>query len=79
MGDEDPESAGVNIGNSFGVFQRRAGSGRRGRSAQLAWSVALGYRVNKYLAGEVEYIDFGTTDVAEHYTLMTQLAFSLSH
>ena len=68
MGDEDPESAGANFGNSLGVFhvepdQVDVDDGK------LAWSVGLGYRVNKYLAGEVEYLDFGTTDVAEHYTL----------
>jgi hypothetical protein len=68
MGDEDPQSSGINVGNSLGVFhvepdQVDVDTGK------LAWSVGLGYRVNKYLAGEVEYIDFGTTDVAEHYTV----------
>jgi opacity protein-like surface antigen len=68
MGDEDPESAGINVGNSLGVFhvepdQVDVDTGK------LAWSVGLGYRVNKYLSGEVEYVDFGTTDVAEHDTV----------
>jgi hypothetical protein len=67
-GVEDPESAGANFGNSLGVFhvepdQVDVDTGK------LAWSVGLGYRVNKYLSGEVEYVDFGTTDVAEHYTV----------
>jgi len=68
MGDENPTSAGTNVGNSQGIFhvepdQIVVDDGK------LAWSVGLGYRVNKYLAGEVEYIDFGTTDVTEHYTV----------
>ena len=37
--------------------------------SDVAWSVAVGYRINPYLAAEVEYIDFGTTDIAEHYDL----------
>jgi len=69
-GDEDPKSAGANFGNSLGIIhvdpdQVAVDDG------DLAWSVGLGYRINKYLAGELEYIDFGTTNVAEHYTLDT--------
>ena len=68
MGDEDPKSVGTNVGNPLGIFhiepdQVDVDDGK------LAWSVGLGYRVNRYLAGEVEYIDFGTTNVAEHYTV----------
>jgi outer membrane protein with beta-barrel domain len=71
MGDEDPKSAGTNIGNYVGVFhiepdQVDVDDGK------AAWSVGLGYRINKYLAGEVEYIDFGTTHVTEHYTIDDQ-------
>jgi opacity protein-like surface antigen len=67
-GDENPKSAGTNIGTSLFIFhidpdQVAVDDG------DLAWSVGLGYRINKYLAGEVEYVDFGTTNVAEHYTV----------
>jgi opacity protein-like surface antigen len=34
-----------------------------------AWSTGIGYRLNPYFAAEVEYIDFGSTDVSEHYSL----------
>lgn len=34
-----------------------------------AWNVALGYAINRYIAGEVAYIDFGTADFSEHYDL----------
>jgi len=68
MGEEDPESAGVNIGNPFGIVHVEPDQVEVD-DGSLAWSVGLGYRVNKYLAGEVEYVDFGTTDVAEHYAL----------
>jgi len=68
LGDEDPKSAGTNVGNSQGIFhvdpdQVAVDDG------DTAWSVGLGYRVNKYFAGELEYIDFGTTNVTEHYTV----------
>jgi hypothetical protein len=35
----------------------------------LAWSVAVGYRINSYVAAEVEYMDFGTTDIAETFRI----------
>lgn len=38
-----------------------------------AWGAAVGYRINRYLAAEVEYMDFGTADVSEHYDLATLL------
>jgi opacity protein-like surface antigen len=68
MADEDPKSVGTNVGNSFGIFhvepdQIDVDDGKR------AWSVGLGYRITKYLTGEVEYIDFGTTGVTEHYSV----------
>jgi hypothetical protein len=34
------------------------------------FSVALGYRVNQYLAAEVAYMDFGEGTVTQHYSLM---------
>lgn len=68
LGVEDPKSAGTNVGNSMGIFHVDADQ-IDVDDGKLAWSVGLGYRVNKYLAGEVEYIDFGTTEVTEHYSV----------
>ena len=34
-----------------------------------AWSVGVGYKFSRYFAAEVEYLDFGTTEIAEHYSL----------
>jgi hypothetical protein len=31
------------------------------------WNVTLGYRINRYLAAELSYYDFGTASVTEHY------------
>ena len=67
-GDEDPKSAGANLDNSQGIVHAEPDSVVVD-DGELAWSVGFGYRINKYLAGEVEYIDFGTTSVSEHYTL----------
>ena len=66
LGEEDPETAGANFGNSQGIFHAEPESVEVDDGA-TAWSVGLGYRINRYFAGEVEYIDFGTTDVIEHY------------
>ncbi len=35
----------------------------------FAWDVGVGYRINRYLAAEVVYADFGTTDIHEHYAV----------
>ena len=67
-GTEDPKSHGTLVGNSEGIFPVEPDH-IAVDSGDLAWGVGLGYRVNKYLAAEVEYIDFGTTDIAEHYTV----------
>ena len=29
----------------------------------------MGYKFSQYFAAEVEYLDFGTTEIAEHYSL----------
>lgn len=68
VGDEDPKTAGTNVGNSFGIFHVEPDQVAID-DGNLAWSVGLGYRINRYLAGELEYVDFGTTDVTEHYTI----------
>jgi opacity protein-like surface antigen len=70
MGDEDPKSAGANFGNSEGIIHAEPES-IHVDDGDLAWGVGLGYRVTKYIAAEVEYIDFGTTDVTEHYIVDT--------
>lgn len=67
-GDENPKSNGTNFGSPLGVVhvdpdQVEVNDG------SFAWGVGLGYRINNYLAGEVEYMDFGTTDIHEHYTV----------
>lgn len=70
QGDENPKSTGANFTNSQGVFHAEPESVDID-DGDFAWSVGLGYRINRYLAAEVEYIDFGTTDVIEHYDVDT--------
>jgi opacity protein-like surface antigen len=70
QGDENPSSAGANFGNSQGIFHAEPDSVAVD-DGDLAWSGGLGYRINRYLAAEVEYVDFGTTDVIEHYNVDT--------
>jgi len=69
-GEEDPKSAGTNFGNSMVIFhaypdQVAVDDGK------FAWSVGLGYHINQYLSAELEYVDFGTTDITEHYSVNT--------
>jgi opacity protein-like surface antigen len=66
--DEDPESVGTNVGNSLGIFHVDPQSVEID-DGSVAWGVGVGYRLNRYLAAEVEYIDFGTTDIVEHYSV----------
>jgi opacity protein-like surface antigen len=73
LGEEDPKSAGTNFGNSLGIVHIEPDQVDVD-DGDLAWSVGLGYRINKYFSGELEYIDFGTTDVAEHYTISDTVA-----
>jgi opacity protein-like surface antigen len=69
--EESPKSSGVNF--SFGAPPEGVEHIEPDRidvdDGSLAWGVALGYRINQYLAAEVEYMDFGSTDIAEHYDL----------
>jgi opacity protein-like surface antigen len=67
-GDEDPKSNGTNIGNSLGIVHIDPDLVEV-NDGSFAWGVGLGYRINDYLASEVEYADFGTTDIHEHYTV----------
>jgi hypothetical protein len=69
--EESPESIGTNIALGFpptAIFHIDPDRVDVDES-DVAWSVAVGYRINPYLAAEVEYIDFGTTDISEHYAL----------
>jgi opacity protein-like surface antigen len=34
----------------------------------IGWNVTLGYQVNKYIAAELAYYDFGAASVTEHYS-----------
>lgn len=69
--EEDPQSIGINLAIGFppsGIVHIEPDAVDTDASG-VAWSVALGYRVNRYFAAEVEYIDFSTTDISEHYTI----------
>lgn len=35
---------------------------------QTGWNVTLGYRINKYVAAELAYYDFGAASVVEYYS-----------
>jgi hypothetical protein len=69
--EEDPKSAGTNV--SFGIpsfaIVHLEPDDVAVDASDFSWGVGLGYRINSYLAAELEYLDFGTTDVAEHYDL----------
>ena len=70
-GQESPESIGINLGNPEGIVHVDPDRVEVD-DGSVAWGVGLGYRINRYLAAEVEYADFGTTDVHEHYSLPDQ-------
>ena len=67
-GDENPKSNGTNFGSFQGIIHVDPDRVVV-NDGSFAWGVGLGYRINDYLAGEVEYADFGTTDVREHYSV----------
>jgi opacity protein-like surface antigen len=67
-GEENPKSSGTNFGSFEGIIHVDPDRVVV-NDGSFAWGVGLGYRINDYLAGEVEYADFGTTDVREHYTV----------
>lgn len=67
-GDENPKSIGINISDFQGIVH--ADPDRvEVNDGSFAWGVGLGYRINRYLSAEVEYANFGTTDIHEHYTV----------
>jgi opacity protein-like surface antigen len=65
---EDPRSNGTNFANSQGIVHVDPVSVQVDDGG-TGWGVGLGYRVNDYLAGELEYEEFGTTHVTEHYSV----------
>jgi len=65
---EDPKSIGINFGDLQGNIVHTDPNRIEVDDGSLAWGVGLGYRINDYLSGEIEYADFGKTDVHEHYT-----------
>jgi hypothetical protein len=70
-GQESPESIGINLGNPEGIVHVDPDRVEVD-DGSLAWGVGLGYRINRYLAAEVEYADFGTTEIHEHYLIAGQ-------
>jgi opacity protein-like surface antigen len=71
FGDENPKSHGINFASPPGVIHVDPDEVEV-NDGSFAWGIGLGYRINDYLAGEVEYADFGNTDVREHYTVPNQ-------
>jgi OmpA-OmpF porin, OOP family len=68
--EEDPRSIGTNFFIGFPFVEIvHIDPDRVAVDESVAWSVAVGYRLNAYFAAEVEYIDFGSADITEHYTL----------
>ena len=41
----------------------------RVRGTDIGWSATVGYRINRYLAGEFAYTGFGSVDIEEVYDL----------
>lgn len=73
--EEDPKSNGTLIG--IGLFptslQRVYPTRVEVDDSDVAWGATVGYRINPYVAAELEYVDFGTADISEHYDLATIL------
>lgn len=42
-------------------------AGRSADETDVGWNFSLGYRVNKYLAAEIAYVDSGEASLVEHY------------
>jgi opacity protein-like surface antigen len=69
--DEEPRSVGINV--AIGLFPtsivRLDPEQVEIDESDVAWSATVGYRINSYVAAEVEYMDFGTTDITETYRI----------
>jgi hypothetical protein len=74
---EDPTSIGANFAIGFPptVIVHIDPERVQVDESDVAWSVAVGYRLNPYFAAEVEYIDFGSTEISELYVLGPPPAF----
>ncbi len=65
------------VGKSNGITAMTPGSfpthllplSTKADGSESSWSAWVGYRVNRYLAGEVAYEDLGTVDIVELYDL----------
>ncbi len=73
--EEDPKSNGTTIGIGFfsPSFQQVYPTRVEVDNSDVAWGATVGYRINPDVAAEVEYVDFGTADISEHYDLATIL------
>src|SRR5262245_49606711 len=71
--EEDPRSNGIDVGLGFFPIQIQHidPTSVETDDGDVAWGATLGYRINRYVAAEIEYIDFGTADITEHYDLTT--------
>lgn len=71
--EEDPKSKGLDVAG--GLFPTEIFHLEPSQVAidtgSVAWGALVGYRINRYFAAELEYMDFGTTDVTESYDLPT--------
>lgn len=71
LAEEDPgDSAGINISIGFppaGIVHLTPDRVEVD-SGDTSWTIGAGYRFNRYLAAEVEFMDFGSTDVTEYYS-----------
>ena len=47
----------------------------RVRGSDLGWSATVGYRINRYFAGEFAYAEFGSVDIEETYDLSESSPF----
>lgn len=57
----------VGVGPPLGFLVRLQPDQVRVDDKDAGWSVTLGYQINKYLAAELAYYDFGTATVNERY------------
>ena len=68
------KSDGIDFFLPQGVFHVPPDSIRFDES-EFGWSTTVGYRVNRYLAAEFSYLDFGSIDVAETFDLANSFPF----
>ena len=52
-------------------------AGTTADETDVGWNVALGYRVNKYLAAELSYVDAGEASLTERYATSSSAPISL--